>query len=64
MELNGNNSLFASLSSDGYLKVWDVVTGSVRSQRPADLSDQLTCMSWCPLPDEVCAQCHCFTRLC
>ena len=56
-EFNSNCSLFACVSADGHLKVWDVLTGSVRAQKPADLADPISCLAFCPLLDDVSVCC-------
>lgn len=49
VEFNVDNTLCATVGLDGLLKVWDTVTGAVRAQRNADLSDKITSLSWCSL---------------
>ncbi len=53
VELNADNTMCVTVGADGLLRVWDTATGTVRAQRNADLSDNITCVTWCHLPDEV-----------
>lgn len=38
--------IFAAVSADGYLKLWDVASGNLRTAPPADLKDPITCIEW------------------